>query len=390
MTVQGSRSATGLLLPSLALVACVPLAGVPTRGVAAEFCATGVAGTATSCEAAWELAQDLARRRSDRTLTVDPAKERLRRLDHGGGQHGDAAAPFAMSGEGDNISFNTSLTQWGSALSAADLESLKQAQGAAGDAALPKAAASRPPKFDMWAQGRRERFNEDGAKRGNALTTFLGADYRLHGNLLIGGMVQLDDSHQTILAAPNASDGTAYMAGPYVAYRLTPNVMLDAKAAWGTAHDNAATGTGDLKLATTRSLSEARLTGQWGWNAWQLSQSGAVTYLDDARYSGIPGGPDTSLEVTRFSVGPELKRQFDTSNGASIEPFAFFKSSLNLGESGWAAPAGQNTVGGGVLLAKPDKYKIRAGADFTESLSGTDEIATGRVSVSVPASLLGF
>jgi hypothetical protein len=208
--------------------------------------------------------------------------------------------------------------------------------------------------------------------------------------LLIGGMVQVDDSHQTILAAPDASDGTAYLAGPYVAYRLTSNLVLDAKAAWGGAHDNAAAGAADVKLATNRMLSEARLTGQWGWNAWQLSQSGAITYFDDARHGGIPGGPETSLEVTRLSVGPELKRHIDTGSGASIEPFAFFKSSLNLGESGWTAPAGQNTVGGGVLLAKPDKYKIRAAADFTESLNGTDEIATGKVSVSVLASLFGF
>jgi hypothetical protein len=131
---------------------------------------------ATSCEAARALAQDLARHRSDRTLAADPARERLLRLDHSGAPQGHTAAPFAMSGDGDNINFNTSLTQWGSALSAADLESL--AQTAIGDAALPKAGLSRAPKFDLWAQGRRERFSEDGAKRGNALTTTLGADYR--------------------------------------------------------------------------------------------------------------------------------------------------------------------------------------------------------------------
>ena len=187
------------------------------------MCSIGVAGIATSCEPARALAQDLARRRSDRTLAADPARERLRGLDHSGAPQGHTAAPFAMSGDGDNINFNTSLTQWGSALSAADLESLKKAQTAIGDAALPKAELSRAPKFDLWAQGRRERFSEDGAKRGNALTTTLGADYRWHSKLLIGGMVQVDDSHQTILAAPDASDGTAYLAGPYVAYRLTPN-----------------------------------------------------------------------------------------------------------------------------------------------------------------------
>jgi len=85
-----------------------------------------------------------------------------------------------------------------------------------------------------------------------------------------------------------------------------------------------------------------------------------------------------------------LKRHIDTGNGSSIEPFAFFRSSLDLAESHWQTPVGQNTVGGGVLLAKPDKYKIRAAADFTESMSGAEEVATGKVSVSVPSSLFGF
>jgi hypothetical protein len=53
------------------------------------MCSVGVAGIATSCEAARALAQDLARRRSDRTLAADPARERLRWLDHGGARPKD-------------------------------------------------------------------------------------------------------------------------------------------------------------------------------------------------------------------------------------------------------------------------------------------------------------
>ncbi len=41
-------------------------------------------------------------------------------------------------------------------------------------------------------------------------------------------------------------------------------------------------------------------------------------------------------------------------------------------------------------VAKPDKYNIRAMADFTENNDGTDEIATGKVLVTVPSRLLGF
>jgi hypothetical protein len=241
MHYRGLNSSGGIAALVIALAA-----SAATPSTATELCSTGVAGVATSCEAAFGLAWDLAQGRSDRTLAIDPTKDRARRLD--GSYGADDGVPFAMSGDNDNVNFNTSLKQWGSAFSAADLESLKQAQTLiGGDASLPKAGKPRAPKFDLWAQGRSQRFIDDGTKRGNAVTTTLGADYRWDRNLLIGGMVQLDDSHQTILALPDATAGSAYLAGPYLAYRLSPNVVLDAKAAWGTAHDSAASGAGQYR-----------------------------------------------------------------------------------------------------------------------------------------------
>jgi hypothetical protein len=85
-----------------------------------------------------------------------------------------------------------------------------------------------------------------------------------------------------------------------------------------------------------------------------------------------------------------LKRQIPTGNGASIEPFAFVKSSLDLADTTSGAPLAHNTIGGGGTLAKPDNYNIRAMADFTESNDGTDQVATGKVLVTVPSRLLGF
>lgn len=117
----------------------------------------------------------------------------------------------------------------------------------------------------------------DVGKEGNALTTYVGADYRLRRDLLIGGLVQLDNSHQTILAAPEAVDGTAFMAGPYMAYRVTPHIVLDAKAAWGAGHETATAATASADYATSRMLSEARVSGNWGWDRWQLSQIGGLT-----------------------------------------------------------------------------------------------------------------
>ena len=163
--------------------------------------------------------------------------------------------------------FKTSLTQWGSALSAADQEALEAARKALGDdASLPKAVKSPAPRFDLWAKGHRELFTESGTatKEGSAFTTYLGADYRWHRKLLLGGMVQLDDSRQNIVAAPDAAGGQAFMVGPYFAYQLTPNVTFDARAAWGTSHDSAVVGADTTSFATGRMLGEAKLSGSSG------------------------------------------------------------------------------------------------------------------------------
>lgn len=72
-----------LLLAALVLVSSASSA-------AAEICTTGVAGIATSCEAASALAQDLARRRADRMLGVDPAVSRGNRLTNPGSPQGSA------------------------------------------------------------------------------------------------------------------------------------------------------------------------------------------------------------------------------------------------------------------------------------------------------------
>jgi hypothetical protein len=274
----------------------VMLLAAPTSAAAGEMCPTPAPGVAV-CGAAPELAHELSRRRVGRTLATNPANERLGRLN--APQSSSATMPFAMTPDGDNTNFNTSLTQWGSALSAADQETLKQAKDSAGnELALPKALKSPPRQFDVWAKGRREMFREGGAKEGNALTTYVGADYRMSKNFLFGGMV--DDARQTVLAAPDQAGGKAFMAGPYMAYRLTPNFVFDAKAGWGTAQDSAVAGTGSARFATQRLLSEAKLSGHWGFRQWQFTQSGAVTYLGET--SGATGN---TVDVTRFSVGPE-------------------------------------------------------------------------------------
>ncbi len=379
----GSRRA--LLGAAFAGAAAGLLLAPALPAAANEACPVGVPGIAV-CGAAPDLARDLSRSRVGRTLATDPASERLGRLDRNGAS--SSSAPFSMNSGGSNATdFNTSLNQWGAALTAADAQALKDAKlDLDDDIPLPKPPKLKPSKFDVWAAGRREAFTEEGAgKKNSALTTYLGADYRASRDFLFGGMVQLDDSRQSIIAAPEAIDGRAFLAGPYMAYRLTPHLTLDAKAGWGAADDSAVGELGSTRFLSERMQSEAKLTGNWGFDRWQFNPSGAVTYLGEQ--SDTAGG---SVDVTRLSVGPEIKRQFDTKSGAAVEPFAFFKSNLDLSDASMADPVSRNTLGAGVSLIKPENFDIRATADYTES-SGTDAPATtGKVQVKVPSNVLGF
>ena len=180
------------------------------------------------------------------------------------------------------------------------------------------------------------------------------------------------------------------MAGPYMAYRVTPNIRLDAKAAWGTAHDSAISGAESLSLDTNRMLTEARLSGNWGWNSWQLSQSGAVTYIDEtsdgiARDSRHVGRCHALHRRPRIEAPyrHRQRRQHRAVRLLQIEPRP------RRGRHR-ARRLPSNTIGGGVTLAKPDKYNISAVADFTENNDGGDQVATGKVLVTVPSRLLGF
>jgi hypothetical protein len=80
-------------------------------------------------------------------------------------------------------------------------------------------------------------------------------------------------------------------------------------------------------------LGEAKSSGNWSFDHWQLSQSGAITHLDEAS-ANIARVQTPAVDTARLSVRPQLKRHIDIGNDNSIEPFAFFTSSLDLADAG--------------------------------------------------------
>lgn len=143
----------------------------------------------------------------------------------------------------------------------------------------------------------------------------------------------------------------------------------------------------EASLFATGVLSQAHFNStSWNFGGWHFVPTASVTYVDQNALAAIPGLAGTELEMTRFTVGPEVKRQIDMGLGSSLEPFAFFKTSLDFDNAMVRAGIARNTIGGGVVITQPEGYSIQATGDYSETV-GTetpDESLAGRVMVSVP------
>lgn len=217
-------------------------------------------------------------------------------------------------------------------------------------------------------------------------TTYFGADYRLGSDVLIGAMVQRDDRTLKLLIGGEVTAADAYLAGPYAAYRLSPNLVLGARAAFGEISDGAIPISEAQTFTTNRLLTEARLSGNWAFGQWQLMPAASISYVGDTTVASIAGLSEATAQTTRFTAGPQLRRLIDAGDAGILEPFAFFKTSLDLESVKVMPEVARNTIGGGVVLNRPEGYSIQATADYSETVGAElpDPSIAGQVSVSVP------
>ena len=135
------------------------------------------------------------------------------------------------------------------------------ALGLSGDGTL--ASHRAPSPLDIWLEGRYTGFNDDAARldrKGGFGIVYLGADYRVHPNILIGALVQQDWASERSAVLSDV-DGRGWMAGPYISMRLWPAIFLDMRAAWGRSSNDITVGTATGSFDTDRWLAKAKLIG---------------------------------------------------------------------------------------------------------------------------------
>ncbi len=137
------------------------------------------------------------------------------------------------------IQFRSSLSSMRQAARDAQREKDRMALGAGEGGALPLAFEGNPA-WDIWVEGRYSGFEDDTANLGRDGHTgllFLGSDYRITPDLIVGGLLQWDRSKEFVDALATEVSGTGWMIGPYVSARVHENIY------WTCALPGAARGT---------------------------------------------------------------------------------------------------------------------------------------------------
>ena len=233
-------------------------------------------------------------------------------------------------------------------------------------------------RFDIWFEGGFHKFDGDAGSDGDFGIAFLGADYLLSPDLLVGGMLQYDSLRDRNDREGSESDGKGWMAGPYLTARLQENLYLDARVAGGGSdNDITPVGTYTDSFETTRWLVDISLSGELTQGSWTIRPNAALSYLTDqqAAYTNHLGSrvPSQTVSHRQFKFGPTLSKQSLAPNGWLYEPtltldaiYSEANASGGLGttpspDGGWRA-----RLAPGISMTSPDGTRL----SFTGTFDG--------------------
>jgi hypothetical protein len=244
--------------------------------------------------------------------------------------------PLKLGGPQDNgsTSFSTSLS--------ATREYFSQSRG-----------------LDLWTEAHFQRWGDNlqGIDRtGDFSILYVGADYLLNSWVLVGALVQFDWMTDNSGQLSTSVRGDGWMAGPYATVKLTDNIFLDARGAWGTStNDITPSGIYKDSFDMDRWLAKTNLTGTWFWRNVRISPSAGVVYVEETQkaYRDSQGTEidEQSVHLGRFTFGPELGYPTLCNNGLVIEPHVALLGMWDFDKDTAEAVDG--------VFATPDSFHVR-------------------------------
>ncbi len=242
--------------------------------------------------------------------------------------------PLSFTGStaayGDRLDFSTSLGQMMRAQAGADKDEIGSVLGYAKKSAKTKPQIIPEPVINAWVEAHYAAFRASNGgvdNDGQFGIVFVGADYLVTPDILVGALVQFDWMKENSGTLASAVDGHGTMGGPYVSLRLSPDIFFDSRFAWGiSANTVNPFGYYTDSFSTDRWLAHAKLTGNWRWNDFRVTPGVAVDYAQERQrdYTDTLGVliPGQTVSLGRLSFGPEIARRFIGGGGVTYEPMA--------------------------------------------------------------------
>lgn len=336
-------------------------------------------------------------RRADIIVSEEPDRNRMIRRLAGSlwGDTGGDAAPFSFSGSSSGSS--SGLSSSGSYASVPESSSgqmkfstsmnqIMQAAAHENRDAVTKTGRGKPAQYDfnsdldVWLEAhygyaKENRLGYDRA--GNYGIIYGGADYLLGSNVLVGALVQIDSMTDNWKTTGASVKGTGWMTGPYATVRLSENLFLDGRLAWGESSNKVNPyGVYEDRFDTRRGLARVNLTGNWVFNNFRITPSVALTYFNEHQlaYTDSLGVyiPSQSVSLGRVTFGPEFGYRFSPSPYWSIEPHIAMMGLWDFQKDG-TMTIQDVTVGvqpirarlqGGVMMRNTDNLSMRWTASY--------------------------
>ena len=363
--------------------------------------------TANSRDRTTAIINRFLHKRVDLILSNEPGQNR--RIDRlrnrfGGGASGtgtpfDVTATQAGTG-GVAMAFETSVSQIRAAYAAQDRA--KQALIATSGvfAHNPSGVAPEETLWDVWFRGSFTWFedNSDGSDSDGTFAIFhAGADYLLTDRILVGALVQLDYLDQDFTTIGANANGIGWMAGPYATVRLTNNLYLDTRAAWGTSSNEISpfnTYTDDF--STTRWLVRAGLIGDWTFGAWGFRPSANVAYMQETQEAYTDSLnveiPEQTVGVGQLDFGPEISYTYQTESGYMIAPSAKVTGIWNFKRDTYGVTTTTSSAGVemrakaefGLNVRMPSGVRVEANGSYDGIGAEDYNAVSGQVKLSVP------
>lgn len=227
-----------------------------------------------------------------------------------------------------NIQFRSSLSQLRHEAAQRRADQDRMALGAGDGGSVPIIYDAYTP-WDVWVEGRFSAYNDDQARLnrdGHVGVLYLGGDYRITPDMIIGGLVQFDWAKDESGVLSSDVDGHGWMVGPYLSARVHENIYFDLRAAWGRSNNDIDVAGASGSFDTTRWLVRGALAGNWYHDAWRITPSAELAYIKESAesYTNSAGTFVAAQDVAlgRLQFGPEVGYRFVHTADSFIEPFA--------------------------------------------------------------------